>query len=58
MTTYAGTSMRRFEDPRLVQGKGSYVDDMLPTGVLYAAFLRSPHAHARILSIDLSLIHI
>ena len=52
MTTYAGASMRRFEDPRLVQGKGSYVDDMLPPGVLFAAFLRSPHAHARILSID------
>ena len=54
MTTYAGASMRRFEDPRLVQGKGSYVDDMLPTGVLFAAFLRSPHAHARILSVDTS----
>lgn len=52
MTTYAGASMRRFEDPRLVQGQGSYVDDMLPDGVLFAAFLRSPHAHARILSID------
>ena len=52
MTTYAGASLRRFEDPRLVQGKGSYVDDMMPTGVHFAAFLRSPHAHARILAID------
>ena len=52
MTSYAGASMRRFEDPRLVQGKGTYVDDMSPHGVLFAAFLRSPHAHARIRSID------
>src|SRR5262249_15022101 len=40
------------EDPRLLRGKGEFVDDVRMSGTLHATFLRSPHAHARILSID------
>ena len=43
---------RRNEDPRLLRGMGSYVDDIDPPGVLHAAILRSPYGHARIRSID------
>ena len=51
---YVGQPLKRFEDPRLITGKGLFVDDVkLPT-MLYAAFHRSPHAHARIRSIDVS----
>jgi carbon-monoxide dehydrogenase large subunit len=54
MTTYAGAPMKRFEDPQLVQGKGSFVDDKVLPGMLHAAVLRSPHAYALIRSIDTS----
>jgi len=47
-----GARVRRLEDPRLLTGQGSYVDDHRPTGMLHAAFLRTPYAHARIVSID------
>ncbi len=47
-----GARVRRKEDPRLVTGHGQYTDDVQLPGLLYAAMLRSPHAHARILSID------
>src|SRR5215813_11210195 len=46
-----GRSVRRVEDRVLVTGKGCYVDDMQLPGMLYMAFLRSPHPHAKILSI-------
>jgi len=49
---YTGQSVRRFEDPRLLTGQGSYVDDIKLPGLLHAAVLRSPHAHANIRSID------
>ena len=52
--TYAGQSVRRFEDHRLLTGQGSYVDDMKLPGLLHAVVLRSPHAHAGIRSIDAS----
>ncbi len=42
----------RLEDERLVTGRGRYGDDLNLTGQVYAAFLRSPVAHARIISID------
>jgi carbon-monoxide dehydrogenase large subunit len=51
---YTGAEVQRMEDPRLVTGHGHYVDDMHLHGMLHAAFLRSSHAHARILSIDMS----
>ena len=47
-----GSGIRRREDPRLITGQASYTDDIKLQGMVYAAILRSPHAHARILSID------
>ena len=47
-----GTRVRRVEDRRFLTGRGAYVADYLPPRTLHAAFLRSEHAHARILTID------
>src|SRR5215813_12329197 len=47
-----GCKRKRVEDIRFVQGKGNYVDDLKLPGMLYGDFTRSPHAHARIKSID------
>src|SRR6195952_5954281 len=44
--------MQRKEDPRFIRGKGRYVDDIVLPGMLHGAILRSPVAHARIISID------
>ncbi|UFN50608.1 xanthine dehydrogenase family protein molybdopterin-binding subunit [Roseomonas sp. OT10] len=44
--------LRRIEDPRLLVGGGRYTDDLAVQGAAVGALLRSPHAHARILSID------
>ena len=49
-----GGSVRRKEDPALIQGKGLFTDDYVPHGSSYAAFTRSPLAHAKINSIDTS----
>ena len=49
-----GESVPRKEDARFVQGKGNYVDDVVLPNMLHMAILRSPHAHARITSIDTS----
>jgi carbon-monoxide dehydrogenase large subunit len=49
-----GKSIKRREDPRFITGRGSYVDDIKLPGATWAAFVRSPHAHARIRSIDTS----
>ncbi len=46
-----GASVRRKEDPRFLRGEGRYVDDIKLPGMLHAAFVRSPHGHARILSV-------
>jgi carbon-monoxide dehydrogenase large subunit len=46
--------VRRREDPRLVTGAGKYTDDVQPPGCLHAVFVRSPHAHARIRSVEVS----
>jgi carbon-monoxide dehydrogenase large subunit len=48
---HVGRPIRRVEDPRLLQGKAAYVDDIRLPGMLHAAILRSPHAHASIGSI-------
>ena len=50
----AGQSVRRYEDERLIRGKGRFVDNMNIAGQAYLHFLRSFHGHARILSIDTS----
>jgi aerobic carbon-monoxide dehydrogenase large subunit len=47
-----GTKVARVEDPRLLTGTGSYVDDVVVPGMLHAAFVRSPYAHATIVGID------
>src|SRR6202166_5144561 len=49
-----GQPVPRFEDPRLIQGHGRYVADMVFPGMAFGFVLRSPHAHARIRSIDTS----
>src|ERR1700693_2505493 len=49
-----GKPMKRKEDPRLLQGIARYVDDLRLPGMHYLAFVRRPHAHARIISIDTS----
>jgi hypothetical protein len=51
---WIGKSMKRVEDPRLLAGKGRYVDDVVLPNMAHAAVLRSPHAHARIKTIDSS----
>jgi carbon-monoxide dehydrogenase large subunit len=51
---FVGERIKRREDPRLITGTGTYVDDVRLPGMLTAVILRSPYAHARINSIDLS----
>ncbi|HEY0845135.1 MAG TPA: xanthine dehydrogenase family protein molybdopterin-binding subunit [Noviherbaspirillum sp.] len=51
---YIGKELPRREDRRLLTGHGRYIDDIDVPGALHACFVRSPHAHARILSIDVS----
>lgn len=46
--------MRRKEDARFIRGRGTYVDDVRLPGMLHGAVLRSPYAHARLLSVDTS----
>ncbi len=48
---YFGASVKRKEDPRYLRGEGRFVDDIKLPGMLHAAFVRSPHAHARIAAI-------
>src|SRR5437660_1731843 len=48
---YFGAAVKRREDPRFLRGEARYVDDVKLSGMLHAAFLRSPHSHARILAI-------
>ena len=50
--TYIGAPIRRREDFRLLTGKATFTDDIKLPQMLHAAILRSPHAHARITSID------
>ena len=56
LTTYFGAKQRRVEDGPLVRGLGQFVDDIEPAGTLHAAFVRSPIAHGRIVSIDLDAV--
>ncbi len=54
MPSWVGRSVRRFEDQRLLTGAGQYVDDVRLPDALHVAVLHSPHAHARLTSIDTS----
>src|SRR2546426_11193947 len=47
-----GARIKRREDPRLITGTATYVDDVVPPGLLHVVIVRSPHAHARIAAID------
>jgi carbon-monoxide dehydrogenase large subunit len=47
-----GHSMKRKEDPRFIRGKGTYVDDITLPGMVYLDIVRSPLAHAKIVSIN------
>ena len=53
-TRIFGSGIRRREDPRLITGGSTYTDDVVLPGMVNAAILRSPHAHARITGIDTS----
>ena len=48
---YFGASVRRKEDPRFLRGEGRYVDDIKLPRLLHAAFVRSPHAHAKVAAV-------
>lgn len=50
-----GSPMRRIEDPRLLTGGGRFTANLAPPGTLHAVFLRSPHAHARVLRVEASV---
>jgi 2-furoyl-CoA dehydrogenase large subunit len=52
--TWVGQSILRHEDPRLLTGRGAFVDDLKLPNLHHVAILRSPHAHARIKSIDVT----
>ena len=54
ITGHVGRALRRKEDPRLIQGRATYVDDMNLVGQLWMAFVRSTEAHAKVTSIDTS----
>jgi aerobic carbon-monoxide dehydrogenase large subunit len=50
--THVGQALKRKEDPRMITGRGNYTDDISLPGMVYAAIVRSPEAHASIVSID------
>jgi aerobic carbon-monoxide dehydrogenase large subunit len=52
MPKYVGARTKRKEDPRLIRGMSTYVDDVKLHGMLHVAIVRSPHAHARLKSIE------
>jgi aerobic carbon-monoxide dehydrogenase large subunit len=54
VTTMIGAKIHRREDPRLVSGEGHFVDDFTQPGTAHVSIVRSPYAHARIKSIDLT----
>lgn len=51
---WIGRPMKRKEDPRMIRGIAHYVDDIVLPGMVYAGFVRSPYAHAKIRSVDVS----
>jgi carbon-monoxide dehydrogenase large subunit len=51
-TVWTGRRMPRLEDPKLVRGRGAFVDDLMLEGTLHLAVVRSPHAHARIVRVQ------
>ncbi|MCY0898862.1 MAG: xanthine dehydrogenase family protein molybdopterin-binding subunit [Firmicutes bacterium] len=51
---YVGTAIRRTRDERLLTGRGHYIADLMLPGQVYAAFVRSPHGHARVRGVDVA----
>lgn len=51
-SSMVGAGVRRTEDPRLITGRGTYVDDIVLPNTVHLAMLRSPYAHARLRSVD------
>ncbi len=49
-----GASLKRADDPRLLTGRGRYVDDLVLPRMIHVGFVRSPHAHARVRRVDVS----
>ncbi len=49
---YIGASITRKEDQRFLTGQATFADDVKLPGMLHATFMRSPHAHARLIAID------
>src|SRR2546422_4208791 len=49
-----GHSLKRKEDARFIRGKGEYIDDLVLPGMLWMDIVRSPYAHAKLVSIDTS----
>ena len=56
VSRYVGARVKRIEDPKLIRGEGEYIDDLTLPAMLHAAFVRSPHAHARIARIDVAAV--
>jgi carbon-monoxide dehydrogenase large subunit len=54
MAKLHGARIKRQEDPRLITGNGNFTDDIKLPGMVHARVLRSPYAHAKILSIDVT----
>ena len=54
LSSYVGASVKRKEDPRLITGSSTYVDDIKLSGMTHAVFVRSSYAHAKIKGIDKS----
>src|SRR5690349_4564421 len=52
--THVGRAMRRREDPPLLRGEGRFLDDVRIDDVAHVVFVRSPHAHARLLAVDVT----
>src|SRR5215207_7368732 len=52
LSKYVGAQVRRKEDPRLITGSSTYVDDLQLPGMAHVALVRSPYPHARIKAID------
>ena len=52
--TYVGSPLPRLDDPRILTGRGRYVDDVVLARMVHVAFVRSLHAHARLGPLDLA----
>ena len=54
MAGLTGQSLRRLEDERFLTGRGRFIDDIVEPGMVFASVVRSPHAHARVIGVDLA----